>query len=409
MAYSAFEDTGTTARSKGMGSAIFADFDAVNSMNYNPAVIALARSIQFYADYDNPYFGLNDQTVINTFNVNIVIPFWNRFTIPIDEFFTKRAALGISVHRMSLGGTDSDGSSVEFYHEGVYSLFYAKDLNDIISKGAKLSVGVKMSLFDQGVGNSIDVQNNPNIGQQNNFSFGMDIGATYDFSETIHIGVAYRNLVQPSESILAGGTDKVPSELRIGGNWDIGDFLYIFKKSKLGFGMVSFGRDPNDNRQADSTWNLGFEFKQLTAGDLFKGSEYKDELLSVRLGTIYEARKIGDTVDLGFTKLQGGFDITGGLGFSYILAQYHKLTLDYCIQYAFQFGALSQSVGLNYEFIFPSSYFAYKEETRKEMEFEEMMKVRAQNQAQSNTNVQQSNLPNKQTEPPANGKKTPAK
>lgn len=381
--YGSFEDIGTTARSKAMGDAIFADFDAVNSMDYNPATLSMARSIQFYGAWASPYYGLNDGTYINTLDFNLVIPFWNHFTIPIDEFFTKRAALGISVHRMSLGGGDSDGSSLEFEHEGVYSLFYAKDLNDVLLKGARISVGVKLSLYDIGIGNSIDVQNNPNITRQGNLSFGMDLGVTYDFSDAIHLGLTYRNLVQPNVSILPDGTDILPSELHFGGNWDIGDLLYVLKKSKLGFGIVSYGRDPNDNRQADMSWHLGYEFRQLSAGDLFKDNDFKDEILAFRFGAIYDAKQTGEDIDILVTKLKGQLEATGGLGFTYVIAKYHKINIDYAVDYNFQEGSLSQSAGLTYEFLFPKSYFAYKDDEIKALEKQEMKQNSPTNQPEA--------------------------
>lgn len=381
--YSAFEDTGVTARAKAMGDALFADFDGVNSMNNNPATIAMTRSIQTYAAWDTPYAGLNDETGINTINFSVVVPFWNRFTIPPDPFFSKRAALGVSIHRLSVGGPDVDSTSVEFYHEGIYSLIYAKDLNDVISKGARMSAGVKMSLYDIGVGNSLDVQNNENFTRLGNISFGLDLGLTYDFSESIRLGIAYKNLLAPNVSIMPDGQDILPTELRIGGNWDIGDIFYVLKKSKLGVGMISYGRDANDNRQSDSSWNVGFEFKQLTAEDLIKGSPFKGEMLAVRLGAVYEAKKVGDELDLGFTKMKGIFNITGGLGFNYVFNQSHQVNVDYSVEFGLNMGAVRHVVGLTYRFLFPNSAFAYREEARKELEFEELIKQRAESQ---NTN-----------------------
>ncbi len=390
-AYCAYEDGERNARSRAMGDAIFADFDGVNTMNYNPATIALVRSIQTYGAWDTPYTGLNDDTGINTIHFDLVVPFWNSFTIGPDPFLTKRAALGISVKRLSVSGIDSDGANVEFYHEAEYSLIYAKDLNDALSKGAKISVGVKFNLFDIGIGNTVDVQNNENIVQLSRLSFGMDAGLTYDFSETIHIGLAYNNLVQPNISIMPDGTDVLPSELRLGANWDIGDFLF-FKKAKLGFGIISYGRDPNDNRQADMSWNLGYEFRQLTASEIIKGSTFKGEMLAFRFGMIYLQKKTGDDIDLYIVKLTGDLVMTGGLGFTYEFNEAHQVSVDYCIDYGLNNGALRQTVGLSYRYLFPNSAFAYKEEERKELEFEELMQKRqtaVTNQSQNN----QYNLP----------------
>ena len=391
--YAAFEDTGTTARGRAMGNAIFADFDAVNSMSYNPATISMARSIQSYFAWDTPYWGLNDETGINTVNFNLVVPFWNRFTIPPDPFVTKRAALGISVHRLAVGGTDVDGSSVEFYHEGIYSLTYAKDLNDAL-KGAKLSAGVKASLYDIGVGKTIDVQNNDNFsGKLGNMSFGLDVGMTYDFSEAIHLGLVYKNLVQPNISIMPDGKDYLPAELRFGGNVDFGD-LFFLKKSKVGFGIVTYGRDPSDNRQSDMEWDLGYEFRQLTAEELIKGSAFKGEMLAVRVGGSYMAKKVGDEMNLGIVKLKGVVNLTAGLGFTYVFNLAHQVNVDYTFEYGINMGAIQHSVALTYRYLLPNSAFAYRDETRKELEFEELIKQRLQNKEKADasaTNAQQGN------------------
>lgn len=385
ISYGAFEDTGGTARSRGMADAVYADFDAVNSMNYNPATISMARSIQSYASWDTPYWGLNDQSMINTINLNVIIPFWNRFTIPIDPFFTKRGTLGISIHRLSVGGVDSDGSSVEFYHEGIYSFMYAKDLNDVLSRGAKISVGISASIYDIGVGNSVDVQNNQeNFSSLGKLSFGLDAGLTYDFSEAIKLGLVYKNIVEPNISILPDGTDLLPSDITIGGNWNIGDLLYVLKKSKLGFAMTTYTRDPNDNRQADSSWNIGYEFKQLTAEQLIKGSSFKGEMLSVRLGTIFMPNKVGDQYNLYIVNLTGDLSVTGGLGFMYVINQAHQVNIDYSIEYDLNMGSLRHTVGVTYQFLFPNSAFAYREEARKELEFEELIKQRTQTKTDTN-------------------------
>lgn len=372
--YGAFEDVGLTARGRALGNAIFADFDGINSMNYNPANLAQLRSVQTYLSWDTPYTGLNDSSSINSFNASLAIPFWNAFTIGPDYIFTKRAAFAFSFHRMGVGATDLDGTETEFYHEGVYSFYYAKDLNDVISKGAKISAGLKFSVYDIGVGNTVDVQNNPDITKQGNISIGLDLGLTYDFSDTIHIGLSYLNLVAPNISILEGGKDTLPSELHFGVNWDIGDVLWVLKKSKLGFGLVSYGRDATDNRQAEMSWNLGYEFHQLTAGEMFKDSPYKGEILAIRLGASYLADKKGDVLNLYILQMQGTYNVTAGIGFTYAFGNQHQLTLDYTIEYAINMNTLQHVVALSYNLLLPASSFIYREEALKLKQVEDMIK-----------------------------------
>lgn len=408
MMYGSFEDIGWTMRSKGMGNAIFGDFDGVNTMHYNPATISMAKSIQFYTGWNTPYAGFDDKSMINVIDVNLVAPFWNRFTIPADGFFTKRGAIGLSFHRLSLIGPDGlSENTVEYYHEGVYSLIYAKDLNDVLSRGAKISVGTKLSLYDIGVGGFEDTTANPELkGALGRLGFGMDIGATYDFSETIRLGLVYKNLISPNVSILPDGQDVLPSELRIGANMEMGN-LFFMKKAKLGVGYVSYGREwnkeTNDNRQADSSWHVGYEFWQLTAGDLFPTSLYKGEMLAVRIGMIFEPRKVGDEIDLLLMKLTGVLNFTLGVGFTYVFNYNHQVTLDSSLQWGVNMGRLEPSVSLNYQYLLPNSAFAYREEEIKARQLEEEVQKRQeelrieelkkQKQTNTQTNVQTNTAP----------------
>jgi len=380
--YGAYEDPLISTRGKGMGNAIFADFDSVNSMNYNPACIGYAKNIETYFAWDTPYLGLNDDSMINTINFNFVIPFWNKFTIGPDPYVTKDAALGIAVKRLSVVGMDIDDTSKEFYHEGLYSLIYAKNLNSLF-QGARLAAGVRFNLYDIGVGNVIDVENNPAFGGKlNTLSFGLDLGATYYFSDNIVLGFAYKNLIAPNVSILPEGNDVLPSEISLGGNIFLGDLFKFFKKSNLGFGAVIFGRDATDNRQSDMSWRIGYEFKQLTASQLFKDSKYKDEMLAIRLGFNYEAKKVGDEFDLGIAKLKGIMNFSVGLGFNYVMSYSHLIGIDYAFEYGINMGSFRHNVSLTYKYLLPESAFAYKEELKKEKEFEELI----QRKAEENTN-----------------------
>lgn len=420
--HAAYEDSVTTTRGKSMGNAIFADFDSVYSMPYNPACISYARNIETYLAWDTPYLGLNDESMINTIHFNFVIPFWNRFTIPPDPFVTKNAALGIVVKRLSVSGMDIDGVYKEFYHEGLYSLIYAKNLNDLF-KGARMSAAVRFNLFDIGVGNLVDVVNNPSFSEKlGNYSFGLDFGLTYHFSDDIIIGFAYKNFIAPNVSILPDGNDILPSEIALGANANLGDLFGFLKKSKLGFGVVIFGRDPTDNRQSDMSWRFGYEFRQLTANQLIKGSTFKGEILAIRLGFNYEAKKVGDEFDLYIAKVKGIMNFSTGLGLNYVIGYSHMISLDYSFEYGINMGAFRHNVSLTYKYLLPDSAFVYKEELKKEKEFEELIQRRTETTPSTNkvegvsttnlikestsaTNKTESTPPTDKTKQPAGKKK----
>ena len=348
--HAAFEAIGGTARSKAFGGAIFGDMDGVNSVGYNPATISMVRNVEIYGAWDTPYTGFNDGSGINSINIDAVMPFWN--AVSFDPYFSRRAAIGISVHRTS---TVVNGS--EIYHEGVYSFAYGKDLNDVISRGAKISAGVRFNLFDIGYGTHPDITANPDLAgiSLSKMGFGLDVGLTYDFSETIRLGLAYKNLISPNMAILSGGTVTLPSELRFGGNWNIGQILFM-KNAKVGFGIVRFSRDATDNRAPDMSYNAGYEFSFISAEN-FKSKPFKGELFSVRFGAVYQPVKTSDSV----------INISGGFGFRWVFAHMHEIRIDYAIEYGFTSSMIQHTAGLTYSLLLPRSAFSYKKRESKEV------------------------------------------
>ena len=162
------------------------------------------------------------------------------------------------------------------------------------------------------------------------------------------------------------GEDRLPSEFRLGANWAIGKLLFM-KKVKLGFGFVSYGREATDNRQADMSYHLGFEFRQLSADKILKSKPFKGEMLAIRLGAVYQAKKVVEDV----------LNLSAGIGFSYVFGRKHKINIDYAFEYGLNMGAIKHSAGLTYAILLPNSAFAYKEEIKKEMEFEELIKEKS--------------------------------
>ncbi|OHD55932.1 MAG: hypothetical protein A2Y33_10735 [Spirochaetes bacterium GWF1_51_8] len=389
--YAAFENLGYTAKSMSLGNAIFGDFDGVNSVNYNPASIALVKSIQIYGGWNTPYAQFNDGSMINTIDVNYVMPFFNGFSLSFDPFITKRAAIGIGVHRMSVVFGD-----MEIYHEGVYSFTYAKDLNDVISRGAKISIGFRLNIFDIAVGSFADVNLNPSLGgMMSRVSFGLDLGLTYDFSETIRLGLSYKNLIAPNISILPDGVDTLPSEFSLGANWNIGNILFM-KNAMIGIGLITYGKDASDNRTANTSYNLGFEFKQLSAHEIFESKPFKGEILSVRMGAIFQQMKLSESV----------IKVTGGIGFMYVFGKAHQVNVDYAFEYGINNGSMKHVAGLTYQYLLPNSAFVYEKGMEADQELDELSK------ANTNVIVPDSGVnnadPNAQKQPDANVNKAEA-
>jgi hypothetical protein len=395
--YAAFEDLGYTARSMSLGNAMFGEFDGVNSMHYNPASIALAKSFQIYSGWNTPYSQFDDGSSLNSIDVNVVLPFFNGFSLSFDPFITKRAALGFAFHRLSV----SDGT-MEIYHEGVYSFIYAKDLNDVISRGAKISIGVRLNIYDIAVGAHQDVVLNPALGgMMSKVSFGLDVGLTYDFSETIRLGLSFKNLIAPNISIQPDGTDTLPTEFRLGANWNIGNILFM-KNAMIGIGMVTYGKDASDNRSANTSYNIGFEFKQLSAHEIFESKPFKGEILSIRMGAIWEQQKVSEDVITG----------TAGIGFMYIFGKSHQVNIDYAFEYGFNNGSMKHVAGLTYSYILPNSAFVYEKGMEADQELDELSKASTNVVAQPDNAVNKADAtpvvqPDANKTNPADNKKPP--
>ena len=118
-------------------------------------------------------------------------------------------------------------------------------------------------------------------------------------------------------------------------------------------------------------------------------------MLAVRFGTVYQAQKVGDELDLYFAKLKGVFIVDLGLGGSFLINQNHQIDVDYSLEWGVNMGAFRHIAGLSYKYLFPNSAFAYREDTRKELEFEELLKQRAQ--TITNTQQDSGNITNKES------------
>lgn len=353
--HAAFEDLGWTARSRSLGGAMFAEFSGVDSMNYNPATIALAREIEVYGAWDNPAAGLDDGSSIHTVNFAAVVPFFDSLHLGFDPFVTKRAALGFTVKRWGLYDPSLGG---EIYHEGIYSMIYAKDLNDTISRGAKISAGLRFTIYELGIGSDLsDVENNPDLtgSDLSKISFGLDVGITYDFSETIRIGVAYKNLIAPTTSFLTN-TEKMATEFRLGANWAIGD-LFFMKDFNVGGGIVTYGRDADDNRKAEQSINLGLEFEVVEVESI------DDELFAIRLGAVYENDKTGESV----------FEIAAGTGFRWVFGEDHELNVDYAFEYGINSALMQHTAGMSYSYHLANSKFVYEKDDDEDIDFDALL------------------------------------
>ncbi|MEN2998504.1 MAG: conjugal transfer protein TraF [Brevinematia bacterium] len=354
----AFEylDRGTSVRAKGFGNAMFGIFDGVNGLEYNPALMANTKSIEARVNFGLPISYVDDGGM-SMFSIYGVIPFCNRGYAGVDylagmiaggevPYFFREGSIGFSYSRFDV---------MNLYYEQVVSLAYAKNLDDFISKGARMSAGVKLNLYNLGLVPNPDTQVNPFLGDRlSAWGFGVDVGVTYDFSYTIRLGFAIQNLIKPNTAIIEGNESTLPRKIKAGANWIVGSFFGVFEDVMVGAGITQTEREPGDNRELDLTYHLGAE------------TWFLDKIIGFRAG--YE---------FGLNEFM---NVSIGLTFAYVFADEHEVNIDYSMglmpSILASFGDLSHSFSLVYRFRLPRSAFAYTEEKIKELQFMEELEKR---------------------------------
>ncbi|MCX8028862.1 MAG: conjugal transfer protein TraF [Brevinematales bacterium] len=357
-AEAAFEylDRGTSVRAKGFGNAMFGLFDGVNGMEYNPALMANTKNIESRVNFGIP-IGYLDDTGMNMFSIFGVIPFSNKGYAGIDylagviaggnvPYFFREGSIGFSYSRFNV---------LDLYYEQVISIGYAKNLDDFISKGARISAGVKLNLYNLGLVPNSDTQVNPYLGDRlSTWGFGMDVGVTYDFSYTIRLGFAVQNIIKPNTALIEGNESTLPRKIKFGANWIVGSFFDVFEDLMVGVGITQTEREPGDNRELDLTYHFGVE------------TWFLNRIIGLRAG--YE---------FGLYEFSS---ISVGLSFGYVFADEHEVNFDYSLSimpHLFaSVGDLSHSFSLVYRFRLPRSAFAYTEEKIRELQFMEELEKR---------------------------------
>lgn len=357
-AEAAFEylDRGTSVRSKGFGNAMFGIFDGVNGMEYNPALIANTKNIEGRVNFGLP-IGYLDDTGMNMFSIFSVIPFSNRGYAGMDylaglimggnvPYFFRDGAIGFSYSRFNV---------LDLYYEQAISFSYGKNLDDFISKGARMSAGIKLNIYNLGLVPNPDTQVNPYLGDRlSAWGFGLDVGVTYDFSYTIRLGFAVQNLIKPNTAIIEGNESTLPRKIKFGANWIVGNFFDVFEDVMIGAGITQTEREPGDNRELDLTYHLGSE------------TWFLNRIIGFRLGYEFGLNQFAN--------------ISVGLTFGYVFADEHEVNMDYAVgvmpNMLAGLGDLSHSFSLVYRYRLPRSAFAYTEEKIKELQFMEELEKR---------------------------------
>lgn len=284
-----FEDIGRDARARGMANAMVGIFGNVNSVQYNPAGTARADSLELNLQWGKPLTmgELNDGSSFDAINGTFLMPFTNDInlswlirwifmglTLGNEEFMFKDGAMALAFDMRDNG---------QRVRETMITLNYAKVLDDVIFKGAKLAAGFNIDFYSLSFTKNPDWGSLPGNPKDSVFAVGIDLGVIYNFSETIRVAAVFENLLKPNFSVFEGGEDYSPTNIKLGGSIFFPKLVF-FENLTLSFQYVNYGKyDDADNTAAKSSYHLGFEswwFDQIFAfrSGLQLGSDSMNEL-----------------------------------------------------------------------------------------------------------------------------------
>lgn len=262
-----FEEFRQSVRGKALANALGASFETADALYYNPASIAHASSVEFFTGYAKPAGGFtafDDGSSLSQFDLGLVFPFSN----PINlyqagwkkDFITTNAALGLTFGQQRYDSGDGAAMLTQ-RHVGIT---YAKNLDNVIFQGARISMGITGNIYMLNFG-GIDVMNNAAFTATSKTSFSPDLGVLYNFSDYILVSLVLQNLFPARISPLANG-ETITRTTRLGVGWQLGDLGQVpFLQSVLVVGEWRMhsapdqGQNANSNLAGINTYHAGWE------------------------------------------------------------------------------------------------------------------------------------------------------
>ncbi|HOG64052.1 MAG TPA: hypothetical protein PLD82_01295 [Spirochaetota bacterium] len=284
-----FEDIGRDARARGMANAMIGIFGNVNSVQYNPAGTARSTSLELNLQWGKPLTmgDLNDGSSFDAMNGTFLMPFTNDvnlswlirwlfmgLTLGNEEFMFKDGAMALAFDMRD---------NAQLVKETMITLNYAKVLDDVLFKGAKLAAGFNIDMYSLAFTKTADWGTLPDNPNDSVFTIGIDLGVIYNFSENIRLAVVFENLLKPNFSVFDGGEDYSPTNVKLGGSIFFPKLIF-FENMTVTFNYVTYGKyDSSDNTATKASYHFGFEswwFDNIFAfrGGLQLGDEDMSEL-----------------------------------------------------------------------------------------------------------------------------------
>lgn len=324
-----FEEFKQSVRGRGMGNVLGTSFQGVESLHYNPASIAHARTFEFMGSYSTPAGGFStfdDGSGISQMEFGSIVPFVNPVNLKRagwkNDFITTKAIFGVSFIQQAYDSGDGSAKVAQRY----VGLTYAKDLDNILFQGARLSFGITNNMYMLSF-QGTDVSNNAAFnGKTGSFAWSPDVGVVYNFSDFILVSLVLENLASTKISPFADG-EHLTSKTKLGAAWMFGDIgklpflqdILIAAEWRIA-SPADQGSGGNTSISSTNTYHLGWEswykfHKQISAayriGFGVGDNSYSEITSGFGIGYFIDKKRL-TKADLNFSWVWNSFASTIG-------------------------------------------------------------------------------------------------
>lgn len=219
-----YEEFRQSVRGKAMSNALGTTWEGVEAMYYNPAALAHLKSADAMISYAQPAGGFSnfdDGSTINHIDFAAAFPFSNPVNLQAagwkNDFITTNAGFGVSYIQQIYDSGDGTVNVAQRY----IGITYAKNLDNIIFQGARLSAGITNNIYLLSF-SGLDVENNAAFSNTKGAAWSPDVGVTYNFSDFIKIALVYENIIPTSVSPFEEDGEPLTSQMKLGLSYELG-------------------------------------------------------------------------------------------------------------------------------------------------------------------------------------------
>jgi outer membrane protein OmpA-like peptidoglycan-associated protein len=269
-----FFDYGTGVRPTGMGRAYVAVADDVNTINWNPAGLAMLNRYEITTMYASLFSGLQSRL----------------YTGQLDGLGYNYIAAAVPIDPMvgSFGASWSQFSST-FYRENIFTIGYARTLTFTNFDYTTAHVGMNLKIMNWS-SDGTDYS-----GSEGKTGFTADVAILYPLPEKFVVGICLENFIPANMGVTT--TEEIPRNFRIGASWsqDLKPMKSFIDSMLVSVEVVnrSYAQNKNTVRFGGEAWfldgllagRLGVNSTEFTLG--FSGCYTFEQLNSTKIQLDY--------------------------------------------------------------------------------------------------------------------------